>query len=409
MSDTSHSTAAEGVPGLAVGHAAAGVGRLSFGIGAAVLPLVQAQRALGADAEIWSCDDPAEAPDLCRRYGLPDDRFATFPVFGPRRYGWSYTLLRAAPAAARFAVLHQHGMWTGVSRFCNRWRSAWRRPTVVAPHGSLAAVALQRSRWKKWLALRAYQRSNLTGAACLHALSETEAQQCRDFGLRGPVAVIPNGVSRAWLESTGAGERFRRHFGLPDDRRLALFLGRVTPIKGLSRLIDAVASCTTQRSDWLVLIAGPDEFGHLDELRGQVARLQLEAWVRFVGPLYDPLRRDAFAAASLFLLPSYSEASPIAAYEAMGAGLPLLTTTAAPFPTLGERGCGWWAPNDTPGIAAALAEALARPPQELAAMGGRARELVETTYTWEIAARKTLALYHWLLGEAPQPPFVLLS
>jgi hypothetical protein len=35
--------------------------------------------------------------------------------------------------------------------------------------------------------------------------------------------------------------------------------------------------------------------------------------------------------------------------------------------------------------------------------------LVETTYTWEIAARKTLALYHWLLGEAPQPPFVLLS
>jgi hypothetical protein len=47
---------------------------------------------------------------------------------------------------------------------------------------------------KKNLALWAYQRRDLESAAVLFATAEQEAEAFRRFGLRQPIAVIPNGV-----------------------------------------------------------------------------------------------------------------------------------------------------------------------------------------------------------------------
>ena len=70
-------------------------------------------------------------------------------------------------------VIHQHGIWTGVSAATRSWRVRRHGVSVIAPHGSLNAWALRRSRWKKALALAVYERSNLRNASCLHALSQT--------------------------------------------------------------------------------------------------------------------------------------------------------------------------------------------------------------------------------------------
>ena len=122
------------------------------------------------------------------------------------------------------------------------WRRRFGGPTVLAAHGELYPWARRQSRIKKWLAWQAYARRNLAATSCLHALSAAEAEAYREFGLQNPIAIIPNGVEEAWLVSTGCGGRFRERFGLPRDRRMFLFLSRVTPIKGLPLLLDAMAA-----------------------------------------------------------------------------------------------------------------------------------------------------------------------
>ena len=64
--------------------------------------------------------------------------------------------------------------------------------------------------------------------------------------------------------------------------------------------------------------------------------------VRFLGPLDGEAKERAFAGnADLFVLPSFSESFGMAVGEALGAGVPVLTTTGVPWPMLARRGCGW--------------------------------------------------------------------
>jgi glycosyltransferase involved in cell wall biosynthesis len=312
-------------------------------------------------------------------------------------------------AGARFDVVHQHGIWTASSRVTMKWQSRYGRPTVVAPQGSLDSWALAKSRGIKKFARLAYEDQNLHRASCMHALSQSEADSIRAYGLRNPVAIIPNGVARLWVESSGDRARFVAQHGLPADARILLFLGRVTPKKGLPLLLEAISAHRDRMDDWLLVIAGPDEFGHMAELREHIERRDLARFVRFVGPIFAQGKRDAFAAAEVFVLPTYSEGAPIAVLEALGAGVPVLTTHGAPWEDIVRHDCGWWVPVRAAEIGEALSDALGRTCAELGAMGQRGRSLVTDHYSWESVSRHSFMLYQWLRGEADRPDFVIID
>lgn len=113
-----------------------------------------------------------------------------------------------------------------------------------------------------------------------------------------------------------------------------------------------------------------------------------------------------YRAADLFILPSLSENFGIVVLEALASETPVLATTGAPWPALLQHGCGWWVEPSVAGIARGLAEAFASTPATLCRMGIRGRQLVESCYTWSIAARRTIDLYQWVLGRSPRPAFV---
>ena len=121
-----------------------------------------------------------------------------FPVLGPAAIGFCPAIERSRErtSSARFDVWQQHGLWLAVGRATRAWMSAWHRPTVVAPHGSLSDYCLPISRRKKRLALRLYERQNLERADCLQATSDGEVEDIRRFGLRSPIARIPNPLPR---------------------------------------------------------------------------------------------------------------------------------------------------------------------------------------------------------------------
>jgi len=391
-------------------HVIPGAGPSSFGVGPVALNLVSEQNAAGCPAELWSLDSEADRQWSIASSGLPSHSFRRFTASSPGVLKWSREMeCTANQEAAQISVVHQHAIWTGLSRVTSMLRERHGIPAVVTPHGALEGWALLKSRLKKKIALALYEKNNLHQASCLQACSEQEKEGFREYGLTNPIAVIPNGVSSAWLQSTGNAEAFRQRFNIPSDKRIMFFLSRVTPVKGLLMLLEALQTIRNLMDDWILVIAGSDEAGHQKELQEVIRHLCLEKHICFTGLLLGQEKRDAFAAADFFVLPTKRENYGLVVAEALGVGVPVLTTKGAPWETLVTAKCGWWADVDTDAIAEALKCAMSCAPNELQCMGQRGKELVATRYTWDQSARLTIELYEWLLQRREIPDFVSIS
>ncbi len=396
---------------MRVVHTTVDIGPASFGIGPVVLQTARTQTDLGHEAVIWCLSNQEDIAWAAATNGLDAAHLISFPSHGPGRLAWSPTMERAAGNSniKQFDVVHQHSLWTGVSRVTSILHKRHGTPVVIAPHGTLTDWALRRSRAKKRLALAMYERENLRSAACFHAVANTEIAEIRAFGLRNPIALIPNAISDAWIESAGSAEHFRSAFGVPPDRRIMLFLSRISPKKGLPLLLQSLRQCGKAFEDWLLVIAGGDEFGHLGEVQALIHELKMEGAVKFVGPLIDQNKRDAFAAAELFVLTSHSEGAPVVVPEALATGVPVLATQASPWPELVSHECGWLTEISQQGVYEALVDALASSPERLRTMGQHGRALIQAEYTWSRIAPRTMLVYDWLLDRGPKPEFVVLD
>ena len=122
-----------------------------------------------------------------------------------------------------------------------------------------------------------------------------------------------------------------------------------------------------------------------------------------MGPLWGAAKRDAFAAAELFVLPSLSESFGIAVCEALGAGVPALVTTGTPWEEVETERCGWQVDATVDDISMGLAAAVGQSRAGLAEMGERGKLFVSRRYTWPSVAEQTLRLYRWLCGDGPPP------
>lgn len=383
---------------------------LAGGVGAAALEMVKEQRKMGNNAAIWSVDiTTKDKPAALQNIIEPQTHISKFRTFGPRLFGYSPAMEKTAVNAigGNYQILHQHSIWLCVSRVTIRWRSKFDRPTVITPHGTLEDFVLKRSKWKKRLALIAYEMDNLKNATCLQATAENEAISFRRFGLKNPIAIIANGISEDWHQSDGDTQKFRKQFSIPRECRLLLFLSRIHPTKGLPMLFEAMAQLSYMLDNWLLVIAGSEESGYQSELEQQIEKLGLSNRVIFVGSLHGSEKRDAFAAADVFVLPTHSENFGIVIAEALGAGVPVITTKGAPWKDLQTYNCGWWVNVSVDAIREALLEATQSPKEELVAMGQRGRMLVSDKYIWPKVAAQSLQLYKWLLGQESRPGFVI--
>lgn len=144
-------------------------------------------------------------------------------------------------------------------------------------------------------------------------------------------------------------------------------------------------------------IVGPDEGGHLAEVKALVQRAGLNESCEFPGSAEGGALHWEYRNADLFILPSHTENFGMVVGEAMAHGLPVITTHGAPWQLLETEHCGWWVPVSVEGIAAALEDATRRSPEELAAMGARGRAVVEERFAWDRIAKEMIACYEWVL------------
>lgn len=377
----------------------------------------------GIPPVIWNLAQHADRSEFsCLVAGLQDfwletDRptpslpCVTGTLKGASAFGFASGLTSQVAARLNHAsVIHAHGLWMHAGVMAQRCARRARCPRVVSPHGMLEPWALRNSRWKKRLAAWLFENKNLRSADCLHALCSAEAENFRRYGLRNPIAIIPNGVSLADLARPRLpSQNLSRAELAGSDQKILLFLSRLHPKKGLENLLQAWQTLAADFSDWRLVIAGAGDAAYETKLKSLVQTLHLSSRVVFIGPVYGAAKSELLAASAAFVLPSYSEGFSMAVLEAAAAGLPIMLTPECNFPELvGARAALETAP-EIHAIAAQLRKLLKLSTAEREAMGARGRALIERHYTWPVLSAQMCQVYQWLLGRTARPDCVRLD
>jgi glycosyltransferase involved in cell wall biosynthesis len=271
------------------------------------------------------------------------------------------------------------------------------KPFLLTPRGMLGADALKFSSSSKKAFWLAHQKRAIGFASCLHGTAESELEDIRTFGLRHPVAVIPNGIDLP---------DFIDEAKLASSEPFILSLGRIHPKKGLDRLVSGFAAIAADFPGWRLKIVGPDELGFSQQLITQVRSLQLTDRVSIEGPVFGADKFELMRKADLFVLPTLHENFAMTVAESLAVGTPVISTKGAPWEGLETHGCGWWIDHGAAPMTSALQRALSTPHLERLAMGQRGRAWMRTDFSWEGVAEKMCALYEWLSGRGQRPDFV---
>lgn len=306
-----------------------------------------------------------------------------------------YVFIKGLCVQKNIELIHLHGMWSPYLAIAALVAHFKRIPFIISPHGCLEPWALSYKKNKKYLALKTYQGVVLRSASMFVATANQEAQSIRSLGYRQPIAVIPNGVDVDLLVKPDLS------VGL----KTILFLSRIHPIKGLLDLVEAWA--ISRQPGWRIVIAGGDVGGYREIVEALIQAKGLQSDFEFTGFIDGKRKQACFDAATLFILPTYSENFGIAIAEALANELPVITTTGAPWNDLVEHRCGWWVAAGVRGVTDALIAAMACSPDELRAMGKRGRELVINKYSWSQIGATGLEVSNWLLDQSSPKPNVI--
>lgn len=296
--------------------------------------------------------------------------------------------------------MHAHGLWMMPNLYPAMTAKKYNIPFVVSPRGSLSKWSMENGSKVKKIFWPIIQRPALLSASCFHATSYQEYEDIRNLNFKQPVAIIPNGIDEYSRFSMGKKS---------DGTRQLLYLGRIHPKKGITRLLKAWRNIHSNYPNWTLKIVGPLDNEHAQNLISFVRNEKLPR-IEFSGPLYGEDKLKCYQSADLFILPTFSENFGMVVAEALSHGLPVITTYGTPWSELSEKHCGWYIPdNNVDTLSQSLLEAMRLSPDCLEEMGLNGQKWMRSEYNWDKITDKFLQLYEWLNTKNQRPDFVKID
>jgi glycosyltransferase involved in cell wall biosynthesis len=201
------------------------------------------------------------------------------------------------------------------------------------------------------------------------------------------IEVISAGIDPSWFDLERA----------PTDKPELLFWGRMEDEKGIPELLQAVKIVAEKIPEVKLTLVGE---GHrLEATKRQVRKLGLIPKIVMPGWQSTGDIQKLAATARLGVFPSRIETFGLSVAEALGAGLPVIATSAGALPEVVEDGVtGTLVPPEDPSaLAGAICAALADV-GEINRRAKRGRTAARQRFSWDEAARRLIAIYEQELG-----------
>lgn len=357
----------------------------------------------GVDVQAFGLRDDRVEDDKNLWYPI---RINVTEVIGPDFFGYSPTLLSSLKNSGA-DLIHLHGIWQYPSLACAKARI----PYITTIHGMLDQWAIKNSGLKKQIAAFFYEKAALKKAKCLQAFTMQEYMDIRNFGLKNPVCIIPNGVDIPVDTSHfKATPPVWNKIGSPGYKTL-LYLGRIHPKKGLTNLIKAWKNIHKSKAaaNWQLVIAGWDQHGYENELKELAKRLEIIQSIHFVGPQFTDEKKLTFFHADAFILPSFSEGLPMAVLEAWSYGLPVIMTKHCNLPEGFASNAALEITTEVESISEGLFTFFSKSEEALIEMGKNGNLLVREKFSWESVATKLREVYQWVITNDKKPESIIFD
>lgn len=183
-----------------------------------------------------------------------------------------------------------------------------------------------------------------------------------------------------------------------DDELKLMCVARLSPEKGHLVLLDAVAILHRRGIDAQCTLIGDGP--HRTTIESHARRLGIAHLVRLTGALAFDRVAEAFRAADVVVLASFSEGVPVVLMEALAVGRPVVATNVGGVGELvihGETGL-LVPPADADALARAI-ERIASDPAVAAAMAARGREHLKREFSAARSAERLARLFHGALPD----------
>ncbi|MEG3627493.1 D-inositol-3-phosphate glycosyltransferase [Streptomyces poriticola] len=214
------------------------------------------------------------------------------------------------------------------------------------------------------------------------------------------VAVVHPGVNLDRFRPADGRAAARARLGLPQDALIPLFAGRIQPLKAPDVLLRAVAVLLDQRPELrsrlvVPVVGGPSGSGlaRPEGLQKLAARLGIADVVCFRPPVGQERLADWFRAASVLVMPSYSESFGLVAIEAQAAGTPVLAAAVGGLPVAVRDGQTGFLVRGHDPVAYARVLGEFADDVELTPRMGAAAARHAGSFGWDTAAAATADVY----------------
>lgn len=297
-------------------------------------------------------------------------------------------LVLAVLRARRCDLLHAN--WSLAGFFAVLAGRVCRTPVIVTERGQFLINARNGwiNRWLHWVLAGARERVVISESA-----REALQKKFPDLSFH----VIPNGVDDASF-SPARRDAARSVLGIAGDDLNILSVGRLTQVKRLDTLVEALAGLAKRRGGFRAWIVGDGE--GRESLRAAIDAAGLDDRVTLVGSKPPHEVAEWMCAADVFVLCSEGEGGGNVVLEAMSAGLAVVATPvgwARDFIVDGVNGAHVPV-GDAAALEGALDELLSST-SRVAGLGGAARRTIEERrLNWPGCASRYMERYREVLS-----------
>lgn len=224
------------------------------------------------------------------------------------------------------------------------------------------------------------------GKVVTHTTSERERVATQERLPRATAMIVPNGVD--------VPDSLTTRDWLPDGRLRLMYLGRLSPKKGIENLLHAIDRIDDPNVSLTTYGAGDVAYAtSLKELAGRLGLLGKSVF--FAGNVDGEAKSAAFHTADVCIVPSHTENFCMVVAEALAHGVPVIASRGTPWAEIEEKRCGLWVNNSPESLVQAIVQIRA---MDLSEMGKRGRDWMMREFSWDALAEAMMGIYRSLVS-----------